>query len=604
MGVESGIARNGPLVGVESTARGDFRRVGWFLTKRLLCEGRIEMREGIRTGLVACLCAGFAGAGLHAQSSPAVDTVYTNANIYTLDAARPRAEALAVTGGRIVAVGSAAEVMRCRGPATRVVDLAGKTLLPGLIDAHAHPASLGNFALGRIDLSEAGSFDGVVRMVAARAKKAAKGEWIIGGRWDHESWPGRGLPTHDKLSAVSPDNPVWLTRVDGHAGLANAAAMRLAGVDRDTPSPSGGEILKDESGEPTGLFVDNAENLIASRLPGSGPNTAELLLKAQELCLSVGLTGVHDALVTPADIEAYQQLEAAGKLKLRIYAMVAGEHALRYFREHGVLIGDRLTVRAAKLFADGAMGSRGAWLLEPYSDRPEDADGQPYVGLSVMKPEFMRQVAEDGLRRGYQVCTHAIGDRANREVLDAYETALQRYALRGHRFRVEHAQLLAPEDIPRFAELGVLPSMQPTHCTSDMRWVDQRIGSKRAAGAYAWASLLRTGVRIPAGSDFPVESHNPFLGVYAAVTRQNADGEPAGGWRPEERMTRAEALRAFTLDAAYAAFEEDLKGSLKPGKLADFIVIDRDIMTCAPGEIRTTCVLQTVIGGETVFRRP
>jgi predicted amidohydrolase YtcJ len=425
-------------------------------------------------------------------------------------------------------------------------------------------------------------------------RKASKGEWIVGGRWDHESWPGRRLPTHHQLSAVSPDNPVWLTRVDGHAGLANAAAMKLAGVDHDTPSPSGGEIIRDESGEPTGLFVDNAEDLIARHMPGGGHSTTDLLLKAQELCLSVGLTGVHDARVTPADVAAYRELEAAGKLKLRIYGMLAGEYALDYFRENGLLIGDRLTIRSAKLFADGALGSRGAWLLEPYSDRPEDADGKPYVGLSVMKPDFMRQVAEDGLRRGYQVCTHAIGDRANREVLDAYAAAL-------HRFRIEHAQLLALTDIPRFAELGVLPSMQPTHCTSDMRWVYARIGPERAEGAYAWASLRKTGVRIPGGSDFPVESHNPFLGIYAAITRQDRQGKPPGGWHPQQRMTRAEALRSFTLDAAYAAFEEDLKGSLEPGKLADFIVIDRDIMTCTSAEIPRTRVLQTVIGGEVVF---
>lgn len=559
------------------------------------------MRDWMKTRLLACLCCGFAVAGLLAEQPPPADAIYMGGNIHTLDAACPRAEALAVAGDRIVAIGSLREVMHLGQPTTRVVDLQGKTVLPGLIDAHAHPASLGNFALGRIDLREAGSFEEVVELVAPRVQKASKGEWIVGGRWDHESWPGRRLPTHHKLSAVSPDNPVWLTRVDGHAGLANAAAMKLAGVDHDTPSPSGGEIIRDESGEPTGLFVDNAEDLIARHMPGGGHSTTDLLLKAQELCLSAGLTGVHDARVTPADVAAYRELEAAGKLKLRIYGMVAGEYAPDYFREHGLLVGDRLTVRSAKLFADGALGSRGAWLLEPYSDRPRDADGEPYVGLSVMKPEFMRMVAEDGLRRGYQVCTHAIGDRANREVLDAYAAALRRHPIGNHRFRIEHAQLLALTDIPRFAELGVLPSMQPTHCTSDMRWVYARIGPQRAQGAYAWASLRRTGVRIPGGSDFPVESHNPLLGIYAAITRQDTQGEPPGGWLPQQRMTRAEALRSFTLDAAYAAFEEDLKGSLKPGKLADFIVIDRDIMTCAPAEIPQTRVLQTVIGGEVVF---
>jgi predicted amidohydrolase YtcJ len=393
-------------------------------------------------------------------------------------------------------------------------------------------------------------------------------------------------------------------RVDGHACLANAAAMKFAGVNRGTPSPRGGEVIKDSSGQPTGLFVDNAKALITQHMPGGIHSTADLLLKAQELCLSVGLTGVHDALVTPADVAAYRQLEAAGKLKMRVYAMVDGEYAVDYFRENGLLIGDRLTVRSAKLFADGALGSRGAWLLEPYSDRPLDAEGRPYTGLSVMKPEFIRRIAEDGLRQGYQVCTHAIGDRANREVLDAYAYALTRHPTHDHRFRVEHAQMLAPEDIPRFQQLGVLPSMQPTHCTSDMRWVYARVGRERAEGAYAWASLRKTGVLIPGGSDFPVESHNPFLGIYAAVTRQNAEGEPAGGWHPEQRMTREEALRSFTLDAAYAAFQEDSRGVLKPGKLADFIVIDRDVMTCEARQILDTRVLQTVIGGDVVYRAP
>jgi predicted amidohydrolase YtcJ len=561
------------------------------------------MRSRIWSRLLACLLSGVVAGGLYAQTPPP-DAIYTNANIYTLDAARPRAEALAVAGDRIVAVGATHEITRLKQPGTRTVDLHGKTVLPGLIDAHCHPASLGNYALGRIDLSQARSFDEVVEMVAARVKRADKDEWIIGGRWDHESWPGRQLPTHEKLSAVSPDNPVWITRVDGHAGLANAAAMRLAGINRETASPPGGEIVRDANGELTGLFIDNAEEFITKCMPGGAHDTADLLLKAQEMCLSVGLTSVHDARVTPADVEVYRQLEAARKLRLRVYAMVAGEHAINYFRDNGLLIGEHLTVRSAKLFADGAMGSRGAWLFEPYNDRPRDGEGKPYTGLCVMKPEFMRMVAEDGLRQGYQVCTHAIGDRANHETLNAYAVALSRRPTKDHRFRIEHAQLLAPEDIPRFAWLGVIPSMQPTHCTSDMRWAEARVGPERVRGAYAWASLLRTGVPIASGSDFPVESHNPFLGIYAAITRQDASGEPPGGWHPEQRMTREEALRSFTLDAAYAAFEEDAKGSLEPGKLADFIVIDRDVMTCEPREILDTRVLQTVIGGEVVYRAP
>jgi len=527
-------------------------------------------------------------------------SVYVNGNIHTADCARPRAEALAVTGDRIVAVGSSVELSRLAGPGTTTIDLGGQTVLPGLIDAHCHMAGLGSFGLGRSDLSDARSYEALVATVAEQVKKAKPGEWIRGGRWDHERWADRRLPAHAGLSAVSPDHPVWLTRVDGHAGLANAAALKLAGVTRDTPAPPGGEILKDERGEPTGVFVDNAMDLITKHLDRSGNDRAALILKAQEMCLAVGLTGVHDAGVTPAEVETYQKLAEGGQLKLRVYAMLAGRQAVEYFGAHGLLIGERLTVRAAKAYADGALGSRGAWLLAPYSDRPTDDSGKPYVGLAV-EPELIRTLAEDGLRRGYQVCTHAIGDRGNRETLAAYGAALRQTPCKDHRFRIEHAQVLALEDIPRFAELGVLPCMQPTHCTSDMRWVEARIGPQRAAGAYAWAKLRRTGLPIPGGSDFPVESHNPFLGLYAAMTREDTAGQPPGGWHPEERMTREEALRSFTRDAAYAAFEEEHKGSLQVGKLADFIVIDRDIMTCEAAEIPGTRVLLTVIGGEKVY---
>jgi predicted amidohydrolase YtcJ len=532
---------------------------------------------------------------------PPPDVIYTNANIYTVDPNRPRAEALAIAGNRIVAVGSSAEVLKLRQPDTRIRDLGGKTVLPGLIDAHGHIGGLGIYGLGRLDLSRTASFDDVLSAVAERVKSARKGEWILGGRWDHESWPGRRLPTHHKLSELSPDNPVWLTRVDGHAGLANAAAMRHAGVTRETKSPSGGEIVRDEHGEPTGLFIDNAEEIIARHIDQPAHGAGAAILKAQEMCLSVGLTGVHDAGVTPGEVELYRELAAGGRLKLRIYAMIAGRYAIDYFTRNPPLIDERLTVRACKLYADGALGSRGAWLLEAYADRPVGPDGQSYTGLCVTQPEFLRQVAEHALQHGYQVCTHAIGDRANRTTLDAYALALSRHPRENHRFRIEHAQLLHEEDIPRFAKMGVIPSMQPTHCTSDMRWVEDRVGPQRARGAYAWAGLLRSGARIAAGSDFPVESHNPFLGLYAAITRQNEKGEPPAGWRSEQRMTREEALRAFTLDAARAAFEEELKGSLTAGKLADFVVIDRDVMTCEPREILQTRVLMTVIGGEAVY---
>ncbi len=563
----------------------------------------------------------------HLACAQAPTTIYVNGNVYTMDAARPRASAIAVVGDRVLAVGSDAEIraIGAQGEGTAVVDLEGRTVLPGLIDCHGHVAGLGAFGIGLMDLSRAQSFTDVVAAVSRRVSGTAPGDWITGGRWDHESWPSRVLPSHGELSGTSPQNPVWLRRVDGHAGLANAKAMELAGVKADTPSPPGGEIIHDAAGNPTGVFVDTAMSLITRVVPATaaGGTTEELILKAQEMCLASGLTGVHDAGIPPQQIEVYQSLVDSGRLKMRVYAMVSGGAAMKWFDENELIIGERFTCRAAKLVIDGAMGSRGAWMLEPYADRPTTNDGKPYTGLAVTQPDFIEAVAKHALQKGYQVCTHAIGDRGNREVLDAYERAGVKTARRHlppprigrspekadivymtpvpPRFRVEHAQLLSPADIARFAALGVIPSMQPTHCTSDMRWVDARVGPERAKGAYVWASLLKTGVRIAGGSDFPVESHDPFLGLYAAITRQNEQGEPAGGWMPHERMTREEALRSFTIDAAYAAFEEDLKGSLAPGKYADFIVIDRDVMTCEPKEILGTKVLRTVIAGETVY---
>lgn len=541
----------------------------------------------------ACVC------GATAQDR-GPETIWIGGNIYTMDPVRPRAEALAVEGGRIVAVGEEAQIRALAGEGTVVEDLSGATVLPGLIDAHGHMAGLGLFGLGRLDLSGAASYEQMIERVAAYAKTRPKGEWILGGRWDHESWPDGALPHHRALSEAVPDHPVWLRRVDGHAGLANAAALAAAGIRRDTPAPLGGEILLDQGGEPTGVLIDNAMIMVERRIDAPTPDAASVFAKAQEICLSVGLTGVHDMGLTPADVEAYRGLAERGELKVRIYGVISGPHAMRYFSEHEPIVGERLTVRAAKLYADGAMGSRGAWLLAPYTDRPT-ADGEPYHGLVVTDPEQIRGVALHALDRGYQVCTHAIGDQANRETLNAYERALADIPKEDHRFRIEHAQLLHSDDIPRFAQLGVIASVQPSHCTSDMRWVGERIGPERTAGAYAWRSLLDAGARLAGGSDFPVESPNPFLGIYAAVTRQTVEGEPEDGWHAEQRLTREEALRLFTLDAAYAAFEEKEKGSLEPGKLADFIVIDRDVMACDPAEIPGTRVLRTVIGGETVY---
>lgn len=547
-----------------------------------------------------------------AAATLAGPTLYLNTNAYTVDAGRPRAEAFAVRDGSFVAVGSEAEV-RARlaelgGGTFDTVDLEGKTVLPGLIDAHGHLASLGALQVGVLDLAGTTSYEQVIEIVSRRAGETPEGDWIIGRGWDNESWTDKSLPTHDALSEAVPDHPVWIGRVDGHAALANRAAMDTADISPETTGPDGGELLRNPDGSLTGVFIDNAESLVEKAIPAGARGDPESKIRAaQDACLAAGLTSVHDMGVHPRTAEMYRTLAERGELKLRVHAASPSAFAVRHFEEHEPYRSDRFSFAATKVYIDGAMGSRGAWLLEPYSDRPVyetgEHAGEPYTGLAVQDPGFIEMVARHALEHGYQVFCHAIGDRANRETLDAYERAAASTGkpLADARFRIEHAQLLAPADIPRFAALGVIASMQPTHCTSDMRWVEQRVGMGRASGAYAWASLLRTGAVIAGGSDFPVESHNPFLGFHAAVTRQNADAKPAGGWRPEERMTRAETLRSMTLDAAYSVFMEDRVGSIEPGKLADFIVIDRDVMTCEPADILGTRVLRTVVGGETVY---
>ncbi len=529
--------------------------------------------------------------------------IYHNGNVYTMDEDRPKASAIAIDAdGAIVFVGSDNAAMLLRDDDTRLIDLDGRTVLPGLIDAHGHIAGQGSFELGVLELSAVAAQHELVETVAARARELEPGAWVLGGRWDHESWPSGTLPTHNDLSSVTPDNPVWLRRVDGHAGLANAQAMRLAGITRDTVSPAGGEILKNEHGEPTGVFVDRAMSLISRAIEANSPSNEDLILAAQDHLLRVGLVGAHDAGIGPEEGEDFKRLAEDGRLKIRVAAMLSAAYAPAYLPEHEPYISDRFVFRSVKYYMDGAMGSRGAWLLEPYTDRPT-SDGEPYTGLAVGDPRELEELSRLAIEHGWQMRTHAIGDRANREVLDAYERALNSAGKldSDHRFAVEHAQMLHPADIPRFAELGVLPSMQPRHETTDMRWVEERIGRERAKGTYAWQSLLKSGARIPAGSDFPVEPPNPFLGIYACVTRADESGRPEGGWQPQERMTREQALRAFTLDAAYAVFQEQTCGSLEMGKSADFIVIDRDVMACEEREILGTKVLRTVIRGETVF---
>jgi predicted amidohydrolase YtcJ len=539
---------------------------------------------------------------LGAQTRTPADLIVTNARIYTVDEARPRAQALAVKDGRFLFAGSEREAMALRGPSTRVVDAGGHTIIPGMVDAHAHLLGLGE-ALQQVDLTGTRSYDDVVARVVAAAKGVPAGKWILGRGWDQNDWADTRFPTHDALTRAVPNNPVYLTRVDGHAGLANAAAMRAANVTAKTPDPRGGRLERDASGAPTGVFVDNAQGLVERVIP---PPTRDDKQKALGLAIAdahrYGLVGIHDAGESRSTIDLMEDMAKAGDLPFRLYVMISDDSAaLAHYMSIGPRSGlydNHLWVRAIKLYADGALGSRGAALLEPYSDDPKNN------GLLVSAPAHIEAVAERALASGFQVATHAIGDRGNRIVLDAYEKALEAHPTADHRFRVEHAQILNHDDIPRFAQLGVIPSMQAVHQTSDMYWAGSRLGIGRLLGAYAWRSLLNTGVVVPNGSDFPVEAVNPLFSFHSAVSREDADNWPTGGWMPEQRMTRTEALESMTIWPAYAAFQEQIMGSITPGKLADFVILDRDIMTVPERDILGTSVLATYIGGKAVYERP
>jgi predicted amidohydrolase YtcJ len=533
------------------------------------------------------------------------DLVLTNGRIYTVDNARPHASALAVRGGRVLFVGSDAEAKVLAGPSTLVIDLHGATVVPGIVDAHAHLLGLGN-KLQRVDLVGSKSYDEVVSRVKSWAKDVKPGVWIQGRGWDQNLWPTRQFPTHDALSRAFPNNPVLLTRIDGHAVLANAKAMELAHVTMATADPSGGRIVKLTSGAPSGVFVDKANGLIERAIPAATrADNRKAILAAIADANSQGLTGIHDAGEDAETIGIFEELAKAGNYSLRNYVMLSdpgepGSPAALgnpYIQRgpQSALYDGHLWIRAIKLYADGALGSRGAALLAPYSDEPSNS------GLLLSKPEHIEAWAETALRSGFQVNVHAIGDRGNRIVLDAFESALKKVPKADHRFRIEHAQVLSPEDIPRFATLGVIPSMQATHQTSDMRWAPDRLGPERIRGAYAWRSLLNTGVVIPNGTDFPVEEVNPLLTFHAAVTRQDPSKLPAGGWYPEQKMTREEALQSMTIWPAYAGFQESILGSLTPGKYADFVILDRDIMQVPDSEILGTRVISTWIGGKRVY---
>ena len=498
---------------------------------------------------------------------------------------------MAVRGSRILAIGP--EAMATIGSQTRSLDAKGATIVPGLIDSHVHMASLGDM-LQSFDLRAVKSIEEVAAIVKEAASKKSSGEWIQGRAWDQTNWGGQ-FPTSDPLTAAAPNNPVILKRVDGHASWVNRKALEIAGITATTKDPPGGKIVRNADGSPTGVLIDRAQSLVSAKMP---PPTEELmarsLSRAVAECAKLGLTTVHDAGIGEVELAAYRKLIQEHQLPIRVYAMIGGAGTLwREYQRKGPEIGEQLTVRGLKLVADGAMGSRGAAFWQPYSDDPGN------TGLLILSKDQIEAVARDAVKYGFQLNTHAIGDRANRTVLDAYGAVLG--GRNDKRFRIEHAQVVSLPDFALFAKYSVIASIQSTHATSDMRWAADRLGPDRLNGAWASKRFLAAGARIANGSDTPVENPNPLWGFYAAVTRQDHQGNPRGGFMPDQKLSREEALRSWTIDGAYAGFEEKQKGSLEPGKLADFIMLSRDIMKVNDLDLLNTRVTMTVIGGKPVY---
>jgi len=540
--------------------------------------------------------------------------VLQNGKVVTVDTVRPEAQAIAIRGDRIEAVGTNDEIRRYIGPSTEVIDLEGRLAIPGFVESHGHFTGIGQAKMN-LELMTAKSWDEIVTMVANAAQQAHPGDWILGRGWHQEKWDAvpspnvEGFPIHEGLSKVSPDNPVLLTHASGHATYANAKAMELAGVTKSTPNPPGGEILHDAAGNPIGVFRETASGLVRKALADArsarspeeidADNRREIELAIQE-CLAKGITTFHDAGSSFETIDLYKQFADQGKLGLRLYVMIReqNDRLMQKMADYRLIgyAGNHLTVRAFKVLMDGALGPRGAWLLEPYADLPSSS------GLNTSPVEDIGATARLAIENDFQLCTHAIGDRANRETLDIYEAAFKAHPeKRDLRWRVEHAQHLNPDDIPRFGTLAVIPAMQGVHCTSDAPYVLARLGEKRAEeGAYVWQKLMKTGAIICNGTDAPVEDVSPVASFYSTVSRKLKDGSV---FYPDQRMSREEALKSYTLNGAYAGFEEGVKGSLTPGKLADVTVLSKDIMTVPEDEIPTAEVVYTIVGGKVLYRK-
>lgn len=561
---------------------------------------KLSALSGGLLGLFACtaLLLLFLPTAAQAQA----DRVVHNATIYTMTSAHPTVEAMAIRGERVLMVGTNEQV-RGAYPDAPTLDAEGRAIVPGLIDAHGHLTGLAETFL-QADLVSAGSVPEVIERLEAFADDLPEGAWLEGRGWDQNEWPGEGdFPTRQDLDEAFPDRPVYLVRIDGHAAWVNTAALEAAGFDAIAAmdDPEGGAIRRDAEGMPTGILIDTAMQPVRAEIPS--PTSAQLddaLDEALATTARLGLTGVHDAGISRASIERYQRFIDADRFPLRVHAMVDGRgETFDHYCADG-LIHDyegRLSVRSVKFYMDGALGSRGAALLHDYSDDPGND------GLLMRSPEGLEDDVRTALRCGYQVNTHAIGDRGNREVLNAYALAQEAQGIGPGRHRVEHAQVLDPEDMGRFVELGIIASMQPMHATSDMGWAEDRLGADRVQGAYAWQSLKERGVRLAFGSDFPVEPVDPLQGFHAAVTRQDSSHEPEGGWQPLERMARFQALRGFTHGAAYAAFNEDDRGQLAPGYYADFVILSDDIMRIPETEILDAEVIATYLGGAPIYER-
>lgn len=548
------------------------------------------------------------------KKTPA-DLIIRGGTIYTVEDSNPVVEAVAVIGEKIVYAGDLKNISKYEGENTRVIDLQGKTMTPGFIEGHGHFMGLGYNELN-LDLMSVTSYEEMVEKVKEAVAKAQPGQWIVGRGWHQDKWNTKpekmykGFQTHEMLSAISPDNPVFLKHASGHLGFANAKAMQIAGVNQlsiekmSKDMGEGGEIIRDELGNPTGIFNERAQSLIAQHIPD---NTTETDEQALELAIAAslrnGITSFHDAGASRENIQLFKKFRDENKLNTRLYVMLTGfdsELIYEYFRKGPEIDSSGLlTIRAIKLNCDGALGSRGAWLLEPYSDRPD------FSGMPTLSMDTVLKISREGLKYGFQVCSHAIGDRANKEILDRYEIALnENPAIKDHRFRIEHAQHMQPTDIPRFGKMGVIPAMQAIHLSSDRPWAIDRLGEKRIKeGAYMWQSLLKSGARIVNGTDVPVEPINPIASFFSSVTRQTLQGQPQEGYEPEEKMTRAQALKSYTLDAAFGAFEENIKGSVTPGKLADFTIFSKDIMTISDDQILSTEVAMTIVGGKVLYEK-